>query len=106
MSVIPTNSATSLTSSEDARENRLSKSCIAKIDESISLSGYVNNMTVVGVSKSEYSDDRYQSLFGGSPAEAIHFHLVIESSSATTLRFVVDLEYDVECFDHNILTAN
>ena len=68
------------------------------------LKGNVYIPSLVGRSKSQYmADDRYQSMFGASPAELAILNCAAsiyqETASDSQIFFNVTLVYTVECFD-------
>lgn len=72
--------------------------------------GYVNNPTLLGVSKEQHrTDDRFQALMGVNPASVPLLtcgHQSADSTQGADVIIKVDLVYYVEFFDRKILTKS
>lgn len=70
------------------------------------LTGKVYLPALMGRTKTQYmADDRYQAIFGASPAELaiLNMSALTMTDVGTDVNFQITLEYTVECFDPNPL---
>jgi len=66
---------------------------------------------VTGVTKADYSDDRFQALMSATPAEGIYLHVCQGNvdnagTSSGTVSYSIELRYTVELFDPNPLAGS
>lgn len=102
--VVQTNNQLTLSSTDDSflLEMPRSQSRTQSLSEPIVISGYVDNATLCGRTKTEYNtSDGTQAQFGASPVELMALQVVYSSDSAASINmlYTVEFRYDVELFD-------